>query len=119
MSLRRFHFLPVRNGTMSDDGDDNTSGQPPAKAHRSPLVPPNDNFSEDELVVKSFIDLVQQKIDDKILGAPSGREGQNLREAVLYPGFYIGAAVGIAQFAMLRKAPIMVRLRRRSCLLPM
>ena len=89
---------------------DGTAGeqQQLTKSHRSLLVPPNDNFSEDEMVVKSFLDIVQRKIDNKILAAPRGQEGEKLKDAVLYPGFYIGCAVGIVQFAALRKAPIMV-----------
>ena len=42
----------------------------------------------------------------KVLKAPHGEEGNRLKESVMYPGFYLGAAVGIGQFVFLRKAPI-------------
>lgn len=75
---------------------------------KSPLVPPNGNFSEDELVVKQFVDLVQDRIDSGILGAPRGEEGRLLRNAVVSPGMYAGIALGMVQFAVLRKAPVYV-----------
>ena len=61
---------------------------------------------EDQAVAQSFVDLVQRKIDDKVLKAPSGEEGKRMKESVMYPGAYLGAAVGLAQFVFLRKAPI-------------
>ena len=61
---------------------------------------------DQQVVAQSFVDLVQRKIDDKVLKAPCGEEGNRLKESVMYPGFYLGAAVGIGQFVFLRKAPI-------------
>lgn len=61
---------------------------------------------EAQAVAQSFVDLVQRKIDDKVLKAPSGEEGRRMKESVMYPGAYLGAAVGLAQFVFLRKAPI-------------
>ena len=61
---------------------------------------------EDQVVAQSFVELVQRKIDGKVLKAPSGEEGSRMKESVMYPGFFLGAAVGISQFVFLRKAPI-------------
>ena len=63
-------------------------------------------------MAQSFVDLVQRKIDDKALRAPTGEEGQRLKEAVMYPGFYLGAAVGLAQFVFLRRAPVALMRRQ-------
>lgn len=64
-------------------------------------------LSEDERVCKSFIELVQEKFDNGLLSVPKGSpERKLLDNVVIYPGFYAGAFVGMAQFIIMRRAPI-------------
>mmetsp|Transcript_18601 Transcript_18601/g.53635 ORF Transcript_18601/g.53635 Transcript_18601/m.53635 type:complete len:237 (+) Transcript_18601:143-853(+) len=61
-------------------------------------------------VVKSFVDLITKKIDEKQLHTPVGKEREVLGRPIINPGIYFGVAAGVIQFAFLRKAPIyMVR----------
>ena len=60
---------------------------------------------EDQVVAQSFVDLVQRKIDDKVLKAPHGEEGNRLKESVMYPDFIWGprsGSVSLSSFARRR-----------------
>jgi len=84
---------------MSIDGNSRTL---PASRHTT-----NDNvLSEDEFVVKKFVGTIQFKLANQIL-SPSGIEKKMLRDAIFYPGIYVGSLVGLASFFFLRKAPLL------------
>lgn len=71
--------------------------------------PPFDNsLSEDEQVVKKFVDNIQDKLDHGILKPPIGKERAVLETAILYPGAVIGSIVTAAAFVILRKGPIYI-----------
>eukprot|EP00554_Chaetoceros_debilis_P016710 CAMPEP_0194114804 /NCGR_PEP_ID=MMETSP0150-20130528/21520_1 /TAXON_ID=122233 /ORGANISM="Chaetoceros debilis, Strain MM31A-1" /LENGTH=277 /DNA_ID=CAMNT_0038805111 /DNA_START=166 /DNA_END=1000 /DNA_ORIENTATION=- len=72
----------------------------------SSRLPPFDNaLSEDEVVVKTFVKCVEEKVDSKII-LPEEEEGKIISKAILYPGAYLGSAVAIASFIGLRRIPV-------------
>jgi len=72
----------------------------------SSRLPPFDNaLSEDEIVVKTFVKCVEEKLDSKSI-LPEEDEGKIISKAILYPGAYLGSAVAIASFIGLRKIPV-------------
>lgn len=87
----------------------NPNPNPNANASNKRHIPAFDNaLSEDEIVVKTFLDTVQSKLDHGILKAPRKHERQALEQAILYPGAYIGTFVGITTFFALRKGPLYI-----------
>jgi len=72
----------------------------------SSRVPPFDNdLSEDEKIVQSFLSIVQSKLDQSILKPPTGKERELLHNAVMYPGAIIASLVTVGTFVGLRRAP--------------
>lgn len=75
----------------------------------SSRFPPFDNsLTEDAKVVKSFVDKIQEKIDNKILQKPEKKELKILESVILYPGAIIGGCVGVSAFFILRRGPMYV-----------
>ena len=64
--------------------------------------PPNNNLSMDELLVKSFVDIVQRKYDEgKLSGPTRGSPEHELLTQALRPGFQWGIAAAAVQFVIL------------------
>ena len=76
------------------------------KIEKSPAF--NNGLSEDEKVVKMFVDNIQFKLDHGFLKAPYGKERKALEDKILYPGAVVGAFAGVTTFFALRKGPIYV-----------
>lgn len=73
-------------------------------------IEPEKPDADKKSVIKSFVDLVTNKVDENVLRAPIGKEREVLSGPIINPGLYFGLAVGVIQFTFLRKAPIyMVR----------
>jgi len=66
----------------------------------------------DELLVKSFVDIVQRKYDEgQLSGPPRGSPEHQLLTQALMPGFQWGIAAAAVQFVILRRVPIHVTKR--------
>jgi hypothetical protein len=66
----------------------------------------------DELLVKSFADIVQRKYDEgQLSGPPRGSPEHQLLTQALMPGFQWGIAAAAVQFVILRRVPIHVTKR--------
>jgi hypothetical protein len=79
--------------------------------------PPFDNsLTEDARVVKSFVDKIQEKLDSNALTKLEPKESKILKDAIFYPGAFIGAFAGVTAFVVLRRGPILVMntLRQRQ-----
>ncbi len=74
---------------------------------KSKLPPFDNSLSEDEKVVQSFAECLQEKIEGKVF-SPQTKEGKIAKDAILYPGAYIGAVSAIASFAVLRRVPVYI-----------
>jgi len=77
----------------------------------SSRFPPFDNsLSEDEKVVKSFVDVIQEKLDANILKIPkvNGKERKILQDAIFYPGAIVGSVVTVAAFIGMRRGPVYI-----------
>ncbi len=72
---------------------------------KSKLPPFDNSLSEDEKVVQTFAACLQEKIEGKVF-SPQTKEGKIVKDAILYPGAYIGALSAIAGFAVLRRGPV-------------
>jgi len=100
------------SNTKHASSSSNEEDEEPTKKSR---FPPFDNsLSQDEKVVKAFVDTIQFKLDHHILKAPKGKERKLLQDAVFFPGFYIGAIAGVATFVLLRRGPIYVMNRMNA-----
>jgi len=78
----------------------------PSPTNRFP--PFNNALSEDEVVVKKFIDTIQSKFDNNIIKSPSKKERELMYDSIVNPGLFIGTCVGISSFLFFRKAPAFV-----------
>ena len=91
--------------------EDAPSGNGPIKGSRESQYYPkpkpySNSMSEDELVTKNFLAIVQNKVDGGQLRLPKGSEERNiLEEVIVYPGFYAGTLFGLTQFFVMRRAP--------------
>jgi hypothetical protein len=90
---------------MSDNSGSNDAST--SKRKRIPaLIPPNNNLGEDELLMKTFYDLMQIKADrgefQRIREEPEDRKA--IFEAIR-PSFAIASASTLATFVFLRRVP--------------
>jgi len=88
---------------MADD-----DSQRPSNDTFSRFPPFNNALSEDEEVVKKFVNTIQAKIDNGILTSLNEIEKKMLTNAIFYPGVFLGSFVGLASFFTLRRAPLFV-----------
>jgi hypothetical protein len=93
------------NNSSSNNGGSNDAST--TKRKRIPaLIPPNNNLGEDELLMKTFYDLMQVKADrgefQRIRQEPEDRKA--IFEAIR-PSFAIASASALATFVFLRKVP--------------
>ena len=107
------HFTMTENNTSNDsatmhmhNSDDRSTAQSPQHKKKTPFTPPRNNLSEDELLAKTFIDLMQIKFDrgelTRISQEPQDRKGLN---DVMRTGKIIGGIVAIGTFVGLRRLP--------------
>jgi hypothetical protein len=87
--------------------DKNTSSNIPPRLRKvTPFTPPRNNLGEDELLAKTFIDLMQIKADhgefDRIHREPQDRKGV---VKVMMPGMIFGGIAAIGTFITLRRLP--------------
>lgn len=96
---------------MAKGDDTSSSGNMVGRqAKQSPALESDLSDANKSLVIKSFVELITNKVDEQILRTPVGKEREVLSGPILNPGIYFGAAAGVIQFAFLRKAPVyMVR----------
>jgi hypothetical protein len=92
---------------MSDSSGNSPNDASTTKRKRIPaLIPPNNNLGEDELLMKTFYDLMQVKADrgefQRIRQEPEDRRA--IFEAIR-PSFAVASASALATFVFLRKVP--------------
>lgn len=96
-----------KRDTPNDNNGQNDNN--PSTTKPKSRIPQFDNaLSEDEKVVKQFVDTVQSKIDNGTLRSPSAKENEIIRKFVFYPGFFVGCFVGIGSFTLLRRVPVYI-----------
>lgn len=81
---------------------------PPNAAKRSRIPSFTNTLSEDETVVKKFIDIIQYKVDNRLIQSPTNKEREIIRNAVFFPGFFVGCVVGLGSFVAMRRLPVHV-----------
>ena len=99
----------IRSSEVEDasSGNGSINGTPESPYYPKPKpYSSSHSMSEDELVTKNFLAIVQKKVDSGQLRLPKGSEERNmLEEKIVYPGFYAGTLFGLTQFYVMRRAP--------------
>jgi len=91
---------------MSDTNNISSDASSGKKRCIPALRPPNNNLGEDELLMKTFYDIMQIKSDngewERIWNDPTDRKG--IRDAIL-PSFTLACCSALGTFVFLRKVP--------------
>lgn len=99
--------MTTRESTSTNTSDKNSSTNKNPRLRRvTPFTPPRNNLSDDELLAKTFIDLMQIKEDngefERIHREPQDRKGV---VKVMMPGMIFGGIAAVGTFITLRRLP--------------
>ena len=75
---------------------------------RSRIPPFNNALSEDEIVMKKFVDNIQYKVDNGLFRSLTPKEKDVIKDIVFYPGFFVGCFVGVGSFYLMRRMPVYI-----------
>ncbi len=104
--------MTMGSSSTGNNNDNNTTQpqhtNPPNTAKRSRIPSFTNTLSEDETVVKKFIDIIQYKVDNRLIQSPTNKEREIIRNAVFFPGFFVGCVVGLGSFVAMRRLPMYV-----------
>jgi hypothetical protein len=97
---------PVPKSNIADDLGTTLAPSPPQRKKPTPFTPPRNNLSDDELLAKTFIDLMQLKFDrgefERIRREQHDRKGVH---KVMRPGMIMGGISAVVTFVALRRLP--------------